>query len=71
MLTHILGRVVPYICDSVVLSAMQESEGSVIEDWEVWGDPREVERRRAERKRSSLPREARLELIARELEQVR
>jgi hypothetical protein len=47
----------------------QGSEGSVIEDWEVWGDPREVERRRAERKRSALPREARIQLIAEELSQ--
>lgn len=43
----------------------------MIEDWEVWGDPREVERRRAERKRASLPRETRLQLIAEELAQVR
>ena len=48
----------------------QGSEGSVIEDWEVWGDPREVERRRTERKRAQLPRETRLQLIAEELAQV-
>ncbi|KAL4528705.1 hypothetical protein Ndes2437A_g03253 [Nannochloris sp. 'desiccata'] len=41
--------------------------GSVIEDWEVWGDQREVDRRRAERARSALNREDRLELIATEL----
>lgn len=27
----------------------------VIEDWEVWGDPREVERRKADRKRAAQP----------------
>lgn len=42
----------------------------MIEDWELWGDPREVERRRADRKRGQMPREARLELIAQELAQV-
>ncbi len=26
-----------------------------MEDWELWGDPREIERRKAERKRESLP----------------
>jgi len=41
--------------------------GSVIEDWEVWGDQREVDRRRAERARTALNREDRLELIATEL----
>ncbi len=43
------------------------SGSSVIEDWEVWGDQREVDRRRAERARSALNREDRLELIATEL----
>ena len=27
----------------------------VIEDWEVWGDPREVERRKAARRRAAQP----------------
>lgn len=27
----------------------------VIEDWELWGDPREVERRKADRKRAAQP----------------
>ena len=27
----------------------------MIEDWEVWGDPREVERRKADRKRAAQP----------------
>ncbi|GAB4817860.1 hypothetical protein N2152v2_004906 [Parachlorella kessleri] len=50
----------------------QGSEGgSVVEDWEVWGDPREVERRRAERKRSQLPRDTRILLIAEELTQAK
>ena len=32
-----------------------------MEDWEesVWGDPREVERRKAERKRAAVPRDIR------------
>lgn len=33
--------------------------GEVIEDWEVWGDPREVERRKAERARAAQPPEQR------------
>lgn len=45
----------------------ESSPGDVIEDWEIWGDPREVERRRAERARGALPRKDRLELIATEL----
>lgn len=26
-----------------------------IEDWEIWGDPREIERRKAERARAAIP----------------
>ena len=53
-------------------TSSEESEEEIeseapIEDWEIWGDPREVERRRAERSRESLPRESRLALIAQEL----
>ena len=33
--------------------------GEVIEDWEVWGDPREVERRKVERARAAQPPEQR------------
>lgn len=47
--------------------ASAASETSSIEDWEVWGDAREIERRKAERKRTSLPREKRLALISEEL----
>jgi len=47
------------------------AEGSVVEEWEVWGDPREVERRRAERRRQQLPLEQRLALIAEELLQAK
>lgn len=32
---------------------MQADE--VIEDWELWGDPREVERRKADRRRAAQP----------------
>lgn len=32
---------------------LQEEE--VIEDWEVWGDPREVARRKADRLRAAQP----------------
>jgi len=32
---------------------MQAEE--VIEDWELWGDPREVERRKADRARAAQP----------------
>ena len=52
-------------------SSSERSHGSdkasIIEDWEIWGDPREVDRRRAERARGALPRDDRLELIAMEL----
>ena len=27
----------------------------MIEDWELWGDPREVERRKADRRRAAQP----------------
>ena len=30
-----------------------------IEDWEIWGDPREIERRKAERARAAIPPEQR------------
>ncbi|KIZ04050.1 hypothetical protein MNEG_3905 [Monoraphidium neglectum] len=40
-------------------SCGEASEDSVIEDWELWGDPREIERRRAERAFGSLPEEVR------------
>ena len=36
--------------DMVVLQAEE-----VIEDWELWGDPREVERRKADRARAAQP----------------
>jgi hypothetical protein len=29
--------------------------GGEIEDWELWGDPREIERRKAERARGAVP----------------
>jgi ATP-dependent RNA helicase DHX29 len=48
-----------------------QSDASSIEDWEVWGDPREVERRRAERARERLPRDDRVGLIAAEMAQAR
>jgi hypothetical protein len=28
---------------------------TVLEEWEIWGDPREIERRKADRKRANLP----------------
>lgn len=37
-----------------------------IEDWELWGDPREVERRKAERKKASMPLEQRRAQLAEE-----
>lgn len=43
-----------------------QSEGSEIEEWELWGDPREVERRKAERKKAKLPPEARKAQLAEE-----
>ena len=38
----------------------RSTTSSVIEDWEVWGDPREIERRKAERARAARPREERV-----------
>ena len=35
-----------------------------IDDWEVWGDPKEIERRKAERKRAAMHPEARKEQVA-------
>ena len=37
-----------------------------IEDWELWGDSREMERRKAERKRQNLPPEQRRQQLAEE-----
>jgi ATP-dependent RNA helicase DHX29 len=45
----------------------RSAASEVVEDWEVWGDPREIERRRNERRRGALPRDQRLALIAEEL----
>jgi ATP-dependent RNA helicase DHX29 len=53
--------------DAAASHSNKSPTGSIIEDWEVWGDQREVDRRRAERARSALNREDRLELIATEL----
>jgi len=44
---------------------MQGGE-TVIEDWEIWGDPREIERRKADRKRANLPLEQRRVQLAEE-----
>jgi len=41
-----------------------DSKNEEIEDWEIWGDPREVERRKAERARKVLTREDRIQIIA-------
>lgn len=38
------------MADIVVLQVEE-----VIEDWELWGDPREVERRKADRARAAQP----------------
>jgi hypothetical protein len=35
----------------------------VIDDWEVWGDPKEIERRKAERARAAIPPEQRREQV--------
>ena len=37
-----------------------------IEDWELWGDSREIERRKAERRRQNLPPEQRRQQLAEE-----
>lgn len=34
-----------------------------IDDWELWGDPKEIERRKAERARNAMHPEARKELV--------
>lgn len=44
------------------------SPSSAVEDWEVWGDPREVERRRVERARAALPLPERKAMVWQELQ---
>ena len=39
---------------SCIAHSLVQSE-EVIEDWELWGDPREVERRKADRRRAAQP----------------
>ena len=34
-----------------------------IEDWEIWGDPREIEHRKAERARAATPPEQRKQQV--------
>ncbi len=41
-----------------------QGQGGEIEDWELWADPREIERRKAERKKASLPPELRRSQLA-------
>lgn len=36
---------------------MDSQDDASIEDWELFADPREIERRKAERKRAALPAE--------------
>lgn len=40
------------------------SDGGSIEDWEVWGDPEEIDRKRAEKSREKLSREDKIAIIA-------
>lgn len=40
--------------------------GGQIDDWELWGDPKEIERRKAERARAAMHPEARKEQVAEE-----
>ncbi|CAK0787622.1 hypothetical protein CVIRNUC_010844 [Coccomyxa viridis] len=58
-----------------ILQYAQEDSGSdngskqgedAIEDWEIWGDPREIERRKAERARAATPPEQRKQQVAEE-----
>ena len=49
----------------------RSTTSSIIEDWEVWGDPREIERRRAERARAARPRDERVEQVVGEWSVVR
>ena len=42
-----------------------QSDG-VIEDWELFADPKEIERRKAERKRQALPLQERQQILASE-----
>ena len=44
-------------------SSPLSNASSVIEDWEVWGDPREIERRKLERARAARPRAERVEQV--------
>ncbi|CAL8464644.1 g4179 [Coccomyxa elongata] len=59
-----------YILQYAVEESESDGEGSQgeeqIDDWELWGDPKEIERRKAERARNAMHPEARKELIAEE-----
>lgn len=52
-------------------SSMDEEESSSddgnIEDWEIWGDPEEIERKKAERSREKLSREDKIAIIAHDM----
>ncbi|BDA49474.1 Putative ATP-dependent RNA helicase DHX57 at C-terminar half [Coccomyxa sp. Obi] len=59
-----------WILQYAVEDSESDGEGSQgeeqIDDWELWGDPKEIERRKAERARNAMHPEARKELIAEE-----
>eukprot|EP00884_Botryococcus_braunii_P002000 jgi/Botrbrau1/11800/Bobra.0224s0007.1 len=42
------------------------SQEDAVEDWELWGDPREIERRKAERQRRTLPPDVLRRMLAEE-----
>ena len=45
---------------------MFQDKDDIIHDWELWGDPREIERRKAERKKANIPPEVRRTQVAAE-----
>jgi hypothetical protein len=56
---HILSHPAMCVLQQVARPGSASSTSSEIEDWELWGDPREIERRRAERARAKVPAEQR------------
>lgn len=53
--------------DSSMDEEESSSDGGSVEDWEIWGDPEEIERKRAERSREKLSREDKIAIIAHDM----
>ena len=49
---------------ALLRSAIGAQSDEEIEDWELWADPREIERRKAERARARVPPEERRKQVS-------